>query len=44
MIFRMLSLRLVKTVVDEMEDKGWDGYIKASRHEAKERLKMLINC
>ena len=42
-LFRLLSLRLVKTAIDELENKIWKGYVRTSREEVKERLNMLIH-
>ena len=42
-LFRELSLRLVKIVIDELKDRELKGYIKASIQEIKEKLILLID-
>ena len=42
-LFRLLSLRLVKVVIDELQDKGLKGYIRSSLRETIEKVDMLIH-
>ena len=42
-LFRELSLRLVKIVIDELKDRELKGYIRTSIQEIKEKLILLID-